>query len=62
MMEVGHREYWLRRRKKNKARDGVAGSGKGVSYSVFCTRNMNYITGKLGDISQMKLLSGGPRW
>ena len=33
----------------------------GVSYSVFCTRNMNYITGELRDISQMTLLSGRPR-
>ena len=36
-------------------------SRKGISYSVFCTRNMNYITGKLRDISQMMLLLGEPR-
>ena len=50
-VEVDGGENSLRRRIENGAGDWVAGSGKGVSYSIFYTRNMNNITGKLRDIS-----------
>ena len=61
VLEVDGREDGLRQRVQISDGGRTIGSRKGISYSVFCTRNIDDITSKLRDISQMTLLTGGPR-
>ena len=37
-------------------------TGKGVSNCVLGARDVDNIAGKLGNVGEMALLSGGPRW
>ena len=36
--------------------------GESICYTVFGARNVDNITGELGDVGEMARLSGGPRW
>ena len=60
-VKVDGKEAGLWRRTWNWDGGRTVWSRKGVSYSIFCTRNMDDIAGELRDISQITLLSGGPR-
>ena len=51
---------WKIERGGSWSRVGARRAGQVVSNSIFSTRDGNYVTGELGDVGKVALLSGRP--